>query len=320
MVIGPGDVGKSTLAAALASALHAEGREVGVVDADVGQSALGPPTTVALGRVRRPLARLGEADLLAMHFVGVTSPAANLMGTVVGAGRMVQRARALGLERVVVDTSGLVVGDLGRALKQAKIDLLAPDLIVALQRAGECEPILRPWHSASRPRIVRLAPTAAARVRRAEERRRYREDALAAYFAGAQRRTLDLTRVVLRWPALFLGAPLPEALVAAGAEAIGQPLLWAEHRNGEVAVLAAGALAPVQARALATLFGAGPVTAYAREELIDALAGLHDADGETLGLGVVRAITTAPPSLEIVSPVKGAPAAVTIGRARWRSG
>jgi polynucleotide 5'-kinase involved in rRNA processing len=83
-------------------------------------------------------------------------------------------------------------------------------------------------------------------------------------------------------------------------------------------VLAAGSLSPVQTRSLASLFGAGPVTAYALDELTDAVVGLHDADGETLGLGVVRSITTSPPALEIVSPVEATPASVTIGRTRWR--
>lgn len=317
MVIGPGDVGKSTLAAALASALHAEGRVVGVVDADVGQSALGPPTTIALGRVRGPLAGLGDAELLAMHFVGATSPAANPVGTVVGTARMVSRARALGMERVVVDTSGLVAGDLGQTLKHAKIELLAPDLVVALQRAGECEAILSPWRAASRPRIVRLAPPAAARVRRAEERRRFREEALARYFKGAGRLTLDLTRVVLRRPALFLGRPLPEPLLVAAAEVVGQPLLWAERRDGEVAALVAEPLSPEETRALAGLLGAGSVAVHALADLVGVLAGLHDAEGETLGLAVVHDLTLTPPALHVTSPVTTPPAAVTIGRARW---
>ncbi len=318
MVIGPGDVGKTTLAAALATALFAEGYTVGVVDADVGQSALGPPTTVALGRVTRPLAHLGEAELAALYFVGATSPAGNLTGALVGTARLVARARALGLERVVVDTSGLIGGDLGQTLKQAKIELVAPDVIVSLERAGECEAILRPWRSASRPRILRLRPPAAARVRRAEERRRYREAALARYFAGARGSRLDLGRVVLRRPALFVGEPLPPAVLADAADAVGVRLLWGERRGDEVAVLAAEPLTPLQTRALAGRLGPGPVAAYALADLQDAVVGLHDAEGETLGLGIVREVELAPPALHVLTPVTAAPAAVTVGRVRWR--
>src|SRR5919204_393077 len=114
LVIGASDVGKTTLVTQLASALSQRGAPVGVVDADLGQSAIGPPTTVGLGRVRAPLTRLSDAEMLAMHFVGVTSPAANLSGALAGARRMVERARAVGLAPIVVDTSGLVAGEMGR--------------------------------------------------------------------------------------------------------------------------------------------------------------------------------------------------------------
>ena len=50
VVIGEVNSGKTTLVARLASALFARGRSVGVLDADVGQSEIGPPTTVGLGR------------------------------------------------------------------------------------------------------------------------------------------------------------------------------------------------------------------------------------------------------------------------------
>src|SRR5438046_8754780 len=89
---------------------------------------------------------------------------------------MVTRARAQGIARVLVDTGGLIAGDLGRTLKQAKIDLLDPDLVICLARGGECEAVLRPYRVAARPRIVRLAPSPAARSRNAETRRRYRSE------------------------------------------------------------------------------------------------------------------------------------------------
>ena len=46
MVVGASDTGKTTLTAYLAGALAARGETVAVVDADVGQSEIGPPTTV----------------------------------------------------------------------------------------------------------------------------------------------------------------------------------------------------------------------------------------------------------------------------------
>ena len=44
------------------------------MDADLGQSDIGPPTTVGLGRVRLPVERLGDAEVVGLYFVGSTSP------------------------------------------------------------------------------------------------------------------------------------------------------------------------------------------------------------------------------------------------------
>ncbi|OLB93174.1 MAG: hypothetical protein AUH30_20740 [Candidatus Rokubacteria bacterium 13_1_40CM_68_15] len=318
IVIGPGDAGKTTLVTALANALFDRGFSVGIVDADVGQSVLGPPTTVGVGRVTRVLQRPGDAELIAMAFVGATSPAANLTGTVVATGRMVARARAQGIARVLVDTGGLIAGDLGRALKQAKIDLLDPDLVVCLERGDECETVLRPYRAVARPRVVRLAPSPAARPRNAETRRRFREEALARYFAGSRRIVLDLRSVVLKRPALFGGEPLSVEKRREASAAIGHDVIWAERRHGDTAVLTATALTANEGRRLARIFEAGPVVAYAVVDLVGTLAGVDDAAGETTGLGVVRAIGIDPPSLELETPVApDAIAVVTIGRAKF---
>lgn len=318
LVIGPVEAGKTTLVAALANALHAAGLTVALVDADLGQSEIGPPTTVGLGRVTRPLARPADAELVAMHFVGVTSPAANLAGALVGVRRMVDRARALGAARVVVDTSGLVAGELGRTLKQAKIELLDPDLVIALQRGRECEHILGAYAHAARPAVVRLPALAAPRTRSAEDRRRRREERLRAYFAGARRATLDLRRVALRAPPLFTGAPLGGEELAAVEEATGRRLLWGERRDGDVTLVAADALADVDLRTAGQVLGARVVSGWARGDLEGVLAGLEGCDRATVGLAVVRSFDLGARAVVVDTPVAvEAVAALTLSRERY---
>jgi polynucleotide 5'-hydroxyl-kinase GRC3/NOL9 len=200
LVLGATDTGKSTLVTRLAAVLVGAGHTVAVVDADLGQSEVGPPTTVGLGRVRGPIARLAEVELIGLEFLGVTSPVRCMRETADATARLVRRARAEGCDRVLVDTSGLVEGPLGLALKRQKIDRVAPDVLVALQRWDECEPILRVYAGRPRPVIVR-APAAPTTRRSATARRLARRRALDAHLAGAAPATLDLTRVAAR-PAL----------------------------------------------------------------------------------------------------------------------
>ncbi len=200
VAIGTSDAGKTTLVTMLAGELASGGVRVAIVDADVGQSEIGPPTTVGLGRVTGRVGRLSEATLVALHFVGVSSPARDITGVVEGARRMTDRARADGFERVLVDTSGLVAGWPGRLLKQRKIDAIDPDLLLVLERADECEPVARRYEGAQRPRVVRLAAGGHPRSRSQTIRRRHRATALDRYLADAGLLSLDLARLVVRTP------------------------------------------------------------------------------------------------------------------------
>lgn len=319
MVIGESDVGKTTLVTELANGLLARGFAVAIVDADLGQSEIGPPTTVGLGRVVRPLTRPADAEVVGLRFVGATSAARDPVPTVVATRRLLDRARTLGFERVLVDTSGLVRGDLGRRLKQAKIDALAPELVVALERDGECEAILHGYRHARSPRVLRVPAVVTPRLRTPEQRRRHRARALAAHFAGARTLTLDLSRVVLRSPVLFAGTPLSAGALREAEAIAGAELVWAEERAGEVAVVARTALSESVACALARHLRA-PLADYVLGDLEGLLAGLDDVELETLGLGVVERIDCAARTMTIETAVSAQPiAAVTIGRERYRS-
>ncbi|MBI2204752.1 MAG: hypothetical protein HYU41_12955 [Candidatus Rokubacteria bacterium] len=289
LVVGEVNLGKTTLVTRVANALLARGLRVGVIDADVGQSEVGPPTTVGLGRVVRPLERLGDAEPVALRFVGATSPVRDQAGTIAAVARLAVRARAEGLTHVLVDTSGLVRGDLGLRLKQAKIDALAPDLLLVLDRGGECDPILAPYLRAGRPRVVRVPVPDETRARSPEERRRHRDRALAAHFDGARRVTLDLRRVVLRRPALFVGEPIEsEELLDVAAE--GTELLWGERRGGEIAVVSRARLGESERRGLSRRLGAQGFVEHALEDIVGMLAGLEDAELDMLALARVSAI------------------------------
>ena len=233
LLLGDVDTGKTSLATFLANGLYRTGFRVGVVDADLGQSEIGPPTTIGLGRVLWFLDRLGDAEVAGLFFVGSTSPAGHVEATVAGTRRMAERGEALGCERLIVDTSGLVAGDLGRSLKQRKIERLDPDLVICLERARECEPILRGFSGRARPEILRLPVGERGRRRSAEERRRHRARALDHYFESAVTRRVPLAGLV--WPRTSDGrhdarAPFPGldglegalvGLVEAGGDTLG---------------------------------------------------------------------------------------------------
>lgn len=189
LFLGRSDSGKSTLVRYLLGELAAAGVPVALVDADVGQSWLGLPGTVSRRTYRRPPTP-HEMRWDELSFLGAVTPVRIMSLLAAEAGRMVQRSRQEAAV-TLVDTTGLVDGELGRALKLAKIRAVTPELVVGVAAGEELEPILS---QAAPPEVVRLAPSPLVKRRSPEVRVRYRHARLAAHFHGAGERILATHR------------------------------------------------------------------------------------------------------------------------------
>jgi polynucleotide 5'-hydroxyl-kinase GRC3/NOL9 len=191
MFLGRSDSGKSTLVRYALSELAGAGVAVALVDADVGQSALGLPGTVSSRTFRAPPTHR-ELRWQELSFLGAVSPVRILSLLAAETGRFVARTRKEAAV-TLVDTTGLVEGPLGRALKLAKIRAVAPDLVVGVAGADELEPILA---SLPEEMVLRVPPSPLVRRRSAAVRYRYRHAKLAAYFHGAREKLLATRRLV----------------------------------------------------------------------------------------------------------------------------
>lgn len=196
MVVGGTDCGKTTLCWWLAEQLAGRATTA-LVDADIGQSVLGPPGTVGWRRL--------DGEQVEFIFVGDITPSRRPLGTVVATVRACERAREGGAQWIVLDTSGYVDGAGASALKRAKLDLVEPtDLVLIEDHEGGLEHIAR----SVRPReleVHRLAAVAESAKSR-EFRRRWRQQRFAEYLREAQVQPISLEgRAVYggdprRWP------------------------------------------------------------------------------------------------------------------------
>jgi len=73
LILGASDTGKTTLAAALAKCAASRG-PVGIIDADIGQSHIGPPATVGWAVVDNPQINFSEPAVGGISFVGDITP------------------------------------------------------------------------------------------------------------------------------------------------------------------------------------------------------------------------------------------------------
>jgi polynucleotide 5'-hydroxyl-kinase GRC3/NOL9 len=306
LVIGASDTGKTTLTAYLASRLHEAGARTAVIDADLGQSNIGPPGVIGLGILPGPISGLSQVPLAA-YFVGSISPVGHLLPTVVGARRMLDRARSLGAEAIVVDTSGLVLNNVGRELKERKVEILAPSHIVALRRGTELEPLLHAWRILRRPALLEVAPSPAAQRRTPEERRAYRSARFRHYFRDHRLVTLELARVALRGTRLGQNRRLPDPIVRGLARVLGMEVYYGET-DGDVATLLTASAAPAAARdavrdALRPT-GLSDIVIVPFARLSGLLLGLLDERDGLLGLGLLQNLDLAEGRLQMLTPVR----------------
>lgn len=184
MLLGAMDTGKTTLAHQVTREAIARGRTVGLVDADVDNSSIGPPTCVGLKIVGQEpdLDRYSTADML--HFVGTTSPSRLVLQHVIATAAMVERARQSGVDLVIIDTTATVSGVAGETLKYHKMELCRPDRVVALQRGGELEPIVGMLERFFATQVDRVAVDPAISISSPDERAGRRSERLRAAFVG----------------------------------------------------------------------------------------------------------------------------------------
>lgn len=196
LFLGASDTGKTTFIGRLAERA-APGFELVIVDSDVGQSRLGPPTVIGRGTV--PAGRRFSWEgirLEEMVFTGSASPAGNPAAHLDGLERIVESVRG-NRSAILVDTTGLVSG-IGIPIKQAKIASLQPDLIIGFERERELEPIFSGIVPGIRTEIVRIPVSAEVRRKSQDTRAAFRADAYRRYFSGSRVLTLDAGTVIWR--------------------------------------------------------------------------------------------------------------------------
>ncbi len=195
LLLGAADTGKTTLMDALAERL-ARRQPVALVDADTGQSHIGPPTTVGwtLREARPHAPRVPDAKGIA--FVGDVTPVGHLLQLLAALALCVEQARQAA-DIVLIDTPGLVVGGAACSLWWTVQRLLRPAHIVAIQRENEMEELLGGLE-AGLSAIRKVKSPAQLRRKSPEVRQEHRRRLFDEYFRDAADYTLSLKDLAVR--------------------------------------------------------------------------------------------------------------------------
>lgn len=192
VVIGGADTGKTTLCTYLSNFLIHKNRQVAVVDADIGQTDLGPPTTMAAGEVTANVVNLSQVRPSERLFIGLTSPGL-AKGKVIRSVKRLVGYHAKAGTIVIVNTDGWIAEGEAVLYKIQMLDELEPDITLGIG-GSETSPILQAGNRTTL--LVGSPDTIKERTR--VDRRELRSLGYQKYLAGASLKTFSMKEVKLR--------------------------------------------------------------------------------------------------------------------------
>ena len=197
-LLGGPDSGKTTFAVALASEIS-KSEPVSLIDTDIGQSTIGPPTTLASINVKKGEGKFWESEADSYYFAGDITPVKFMLPVLAGSCKLSGQSQT----KQIIDSSGLISYPFGTILKYQKLMAIRPDLVIAFQRGKELEELLSTVDNFVQ--IKRLAVSKDLPKRTPAQRAGIRKKKFAVYFKGSSSRNLDLTQLSVYPSRLKLG-------------------------------------------------------------------------------------------------------------------
>ncbi len=280
IVVGMIDVGKSTMTAMLGNKALARGYRVAVIDADVGQNDLGPPTTISLARLTRYVTHLRQLVAEKSIFLQATSLERIWPRAVEQIARAVEYARRVWrADSVILNTDGWVLDEEAVVFKRQLIEKIKPSLIVAIQVEKELAPILNGYSN-----VLVLPPPPHARSRSREDRKIHREMGYGRYIFPPVEIAVSLDKIPICNLPIFKGIEMGEELRKMLSRALGLGVEKAYQVGSRVYAIVESDTWVV--RKVSGFQVIGLPHDFERGLLV----GLEDAERFLVGLGVVKKI------------------------------
>jgi polynucleotide 5'-hydroxyl-kinase GRC3/NOL9 len=179
LVLGSADTGKTALVASIANHV-ALSQPIGIVDADIGQSHIGPPTTVGWAIVDSPRTDFSQSAIDGISFVGDIAPTGHLLQLTAAILQSVRQSSKR-VEVIIIDTPGFTSGPAASALWWTVQRILQPEVILAVERNDELSDILGglQYHYS---KLERIKCPSQLPTKSPQERRKYRQNQWNKYF------------------------------------------------------------------------------------------------------------------------------------------
>ena len=182
LVLGAADSGKTTLVAALVKHAVSTG-PVGIIDADIGQSHIGPPAMVGWSVIKKPDVNFDRFAVGGISFVGDITPAGHLLQLTTAITQGID-CLAKETDMIVIDTPGFIIGQAASVLWWTIQRMVQPNLVLAVQRTDELNDILAGLKRFDFKLELVRCPSEI-EIKSPQERRKYRQRQFSTYFQNS---------------------------------------------------------------------------------------------------------------------------------------
>ncbi|MCJ7613461.1 hypothetical protein MUO71_01665 [Candidatus Bathyarchaeota archaeon] len=301
MVVGEVDSGKTSFCTFLANAAVNETLRTGVIDADLGQSDVGPPSTIGFNFVTEPVKDLFEINAQDAVFVGSTSPSGAITKVIEGLTCLKARVMEAGADFLVINTDGWVEGEEAAAYKVRLAEKAAPSAVVGMQQSNELTHILDALHGA---KVILIHSPQLIQPRSREKRKLLRELSYKKYMKGAKIQSLSLSWVKVKNSLLGSGVPLRHKRLETLSNMLGTRPVYSEESVAAIlVVLKKGEfVTEEQLKAVEEHFGKKVKVIWEGDEE-GLLVGLKDEEDNFLGIGILHEVDYRRKALKVYTPV-----------------
>ena len=312
MIVGAIDVGKTSFCVYLANMALREKRRVAIVDADLGQSDLGPPSTIGYCRITKPIRDPFEIEAEDIRFIGVTSPSSASSEVISGIAEMTGKALKPGADLVIVNTDGWVEGEDAVRYKLALAKRIKPSMLIGIQEQSELTFLLG---ALAEIQSIAVESSPAVRKRDREERKLLRELGYKKYLKGASVQSFPLNWVRVSGVPFGSGAPPSRNQMDKIVEQIGTTPLYCEETPNTVFI----ALSREQwadeeiAKTLEGTLNRKVKIAWEGDEE-GLLVAVSDKDGRFLSIGIIEEMDYQRRVLKVYTNVKKGITSITVGQ------
>jgi polynucleotide 5'-hydroxyl-kinase GRC3/NOL9 len=312
LVMGGVDSGKTSFCTFLVNAAVKEKLRTAVIDADLGQSDVGPPSTVGFNFVAEPVKDLFEIDARDAVFVGSTSPSGAISKVIDALTCLKARVLEEGADFLVINTDGWVEGEEASAYKVRLAETVGCSAVVGMQHENELNPILDALHGI---KVVSVDSPQLIQPRSREKRKLLRELSYKKYMKGAKMQSFGLGWVKVEGSLLGSGVPLHRKRLEALRNLLKKSPVYSEETVEAIFVVLKMSkyVTEEQIEASEQYFGKRVKVILEGDET-GLLVGLKDEEDKFLGIGILHEVDYKRKTLKIYTPVSEKPHTLCFGQ------